>query len=102
MNIREIFVLIWFLVGKMNSTAFEEKEVKAEPDSEVSEATKGLVKLEIGDSRDDMYAANEFSSTFNPDETSSLDDSISAMNDSFPIPLNANFDLQALMMVREI
>ena len=104
-------------MGKMNSTTVEEKSIKAEPvESEESESedesslktvssdlvekkVKGLFKLEIGDERDEVYQASEFSSTFNPDDTNSLEESVAEMNDSFPIPLNASFDLHALIMV---
>ena len=48
---------------------------------------------------DDRYYSSEYSSSFNPNDSSNFLDESEKHNDSFPLPLNPLFDLQALVMV---
>ena len=83
--------------GKYNSTAIKnEKFIKEEPKWGVVRS-KSVSKT---DSMEDRYYSSEYSSSFNPNETSSFMEESGRQNDSFPTPLNPLFDLQALVMVR--
>ena len=50
----------------------------------------------------DQYRHAEYTSSFNPNETFSFLEETGSSNDAFPIPLNPMYDLQALVMVRDI
>ena len=60
-------------------------------------AEKRAIKAELDT---DKYLSEEFSLTFNPDDSHSINESLNgSRNDSFPIPLNPHFDLHALVWV---
>ena len=52
----------------------------------------------MDESLDEKILSSEYS-TFNPDETRSWNESLNASNDPFPVALNPQYDLQALIMV---
>ena len=58
------------------------------------------IEWDMENSVNEKYIESEYSSTFNPDESHSLDTSLNhSQTGGFPIPLNPSFDLQALVWV---
>lgn len=71
------------------------KEFKMEPKWKTDD-----LDTSTDQSKDDMYLIEEYTSSYNPTESSYVDVSMNApCNDSFPAPLNPLFDLAALVMV---
>ena len=88
-----------FLDGKYNSTTIKNEKkvtVKEEP-ANVNAA--GAVSVSKNWADDERYYSSEYSSSFNPNDSSNFLEESERHNDSFPLPLNPLFDLQALVMV---
>ena len=87
------------LDGKYNSTAIKnEKKVSVKEEPADMNAV-GIVTKNWAD--DDRYYSSEYSSSFNPNDSSNFLEESERHNDSFPLPLNPLFDLQALVMVSQ-
>lgn len=87
-----------YLDGKYNSTEIKAEKaikIKDEPNelTDSGNASKNWVGRE-------SYYSSEYSSSFNPADTTNESVDSDRQTDPFPMPLNSSFDLHALVMVR--